>query len=383
MKRKLNGKIRRDRGRTRISALGRRTSICIPAFILSVFLLFTSCNSIDEDLSNCGNDYELNYELMLVTNLTTELHTELTAQADIELAADLRKELSNIFSDFAHDVDLSFYDNEGERARLQHDKHVMDANQASYTLYLPMREYKHLAVANIVNNHVVDISGDEVCYTSQLRTINPADATRAVTADTIDSHDTGLFSARLLMDVLEGVDQTFDVHLFMVNCASALVIDTTGVSIKDMKVYTTGFATSFNLEDSTFVFTDPSPVVRTSSLNKAYDNKLCYYSVNFPSHEEPVTESKGTRVIIDTADPFVSVDADDAIWEIHCYVTLTDGSVTKTVLGVRKPLRAGQLKIINVKIDDQGVARPTDSHVGVSVTLDWNPIDYSDIPLGD
>ena len=49
-----------------------------------------------------------------------------------------------------------------------------------------------------------------------------------VAGDTIDSHDTGLFTARLPMRVLNGVNQNFDVRLYMANCAVCLIIDTQG-----------------------------------------------------------------------------------------------------------------------------------------------------------
>ncbi len=336
---------------------------------LSVLLL-TACDAIDEDRSDCDK-FELNYELRLVTNLTTELNTELTAQADVELASALRNALSYIFTDFAHDVDLSFYDTEGTMMRLQHDEHVMDDNQATYSLNLPARKYMHLAVANIVNNQVVDLTDDDFCMTSRLSQI--LSATRAVTADTIDSHTTGLFSARLPMDVQTDVDQTFNVHLYMANCAAALVIDPRGQSYKGLKVYTTGFASSFNLADSTFVFDETPPIVRTNHLSNAFDGKLCFYSVNFPSREPKTTEAKGTRTVIETTEPFVSEPDENTLWEIRAYVTLDDGSITETRLGLREPLRAGQLKIVKGYISDDGSIQTDDHEVSTSVQLNWSP----------
>lgn len=121
--------------------------------LLSVLWLTAGCCSyIDDDLSDCppeGQDYELTYELRLVTNITTELSTQLSTATDVNVANALRDHLKNIFTDFAHDVDLSFYDTENAQERLSHDQHVMNASEQSYTLYLPMREYMHLAAANI------------------------------------------------------------------------------------------------------------------------------------------------------------------------------------------------------------------------------------------
>ena len=117
--------------------------------MLLAVLLLTACSTIDDDLSDCGNDFKLDYEMRLVTNITTELNTQLNTAADASVANALRSHLQDIFSDYARDVDLSFYDTENPQDRLSHDQHVMNASEQSYTLYLPMREYMHLAVANI------------------------------------------------------------------------------------------------------------------------------------------------------------------------------------------------------------------------------------------
>ena len=139
-----------------------RTYIWCMALLTSV----TGCSVIDEDLSDCVDvepekQAQLDYELRLVTNMTTELTTQLTTQTDLRLADALKKHLDNIFTDFAHDVDLSFYDTQGDYARIQHDEHFMDANQASYTLNLPMRHYMHLATANILDNESVTLENDD------------------------------------------------------------------------------------------------------------------------------------------------------------------------------------------------------------------------------
>ena len=54
------------------------------------------------------------------------------------------------------------------------------------------------------------------------------------------------------MDIQDGVDQQFDVKLYMVNSASSLVLDTLGSHIKDIQVFASGFANSFDLADSTY-----------------------------------------------------------------------------------------------------------------------------------
>ena len=187
--------------------------------LLLLLLTAVSCSVIDENLDGCKEQAKMDYELRLVTNMTTELHTQLTTQTELELAAELRDHLSDVFNDYAHDVDLSFYDTQGDSARLQHDEHFMDANQASYALNLPMRHYMHLATANILDNDLVTLEDDDNCHRAKLKQIE---------RDTIDSHTTGIFTARQPMEVLEGVNQDFNVRLYMANCSATLVIDPRG-----------------------------------------------------------------------------------------------------------------------------------------------------------
>lgn len=348
--------------------------------VLSTVLL-SGCSLIDDEPGECGykERYEVDYELELVTNMTTEIQTQLTAETDISVAAELKAHLSDIFTDFAHDVDLSFYDTKGDSMRLHHDEHIMDANQHSYTLYIPRQKYMHLAVANIVDDALVDLQYDERCHTSQIVQTPPRLRNGTAQPDTIDSHTTGLFTARQLMEMIEGVNQTFNVKLFMANCAAALVIDPRGELTEGLKVYTTGFATAFNVADSTYVFSDPSPIVRTIRLQSLSEDShlLTFCSVNFPSREPkeqsaPFYQWGMTRSIIETEEPFIAQEGDETLWQFRTYITNADGTVTETILSLRQPLRAGQLKIIKAYVKGDGSVQTDDQTVGVSVQLDWN-----------
>ena len=314
--------------------------------LLSACWLTAGCSVIDDDLSDCNQEeeFKIDYQLRLITNITTELETQLTTITEVGVADALRVHLKDIFSDKAHDIDLSFYDTEGDMIRLQHKRDIIDANQTSYTLSLPMQQYMHLAVANIAENKVVDLANDENCPTSMLQQTE---------GSPIASHTTGLFTARLPMEVLENVSQTFNVKLYMANSAVALVLDLNGHTYSDMKVYATGFAKEFLIEDSTYVFPEKEVLVKADKVETGND-LLCFCSVNFPSHNPG------------------EVDADQPLWQLRVYVTLPDGSITETIIDVKEQLKAGELKIIKGVLDDDGAVRPTDSTVGVSVTLDWN-----------
>lgn len=339
---------------------------------LFILLFFGGCSMIDEDRSDCETS-KIDYELTLITNISTEIqtqletHTSLNTETSLELAQLLKDHLSNIFTDFAHDVDLSFYDTVGDSLRLFHDEHFMDANQASYSLNLPMRQYMHLATANILDNPLVTLENDERCHRSELQQLH---------RDTIDSHSTGLFTARLPMEILEGVDQHFDVRLYMVNCAAALVVDSRGHDTSDMKVYSTGFATDFSICDSAYQFSANSPIIRTTRLEPEDGQGLLgFCSVNYPSRE-PET----TRTIIETEEPFIAQPDGHSLWEFQVYMpnpsaarTRADVSWTRTTLRVADPLRAGQLKIIHVWVNADGSVVAVEPEVSASVTLDWKP----------
>lgn len=329
----------------------------------------SSCSMIDEDRSDCDTDidHQVDYELRLITNMKTEIQTKLSTQTDFGLQHALTKYLSGIFTDFAHDVDLSFYDTKDDSLRLHHDQHIMDANQESYTLYLPKREYMHLAAANLVDNDQVHLEEDERCHPSKLREVK---------SDTIDSHTTGLFTARHPMNVLEGIDQQFNVKLYMANCAVVLVIDPRGYDTEGIEVFSTGFGTGFNICDSVFIYTEHPPIVRTDLIrDEEGGGKIGFCSVTFPS-KEPST----TRTVIETTDPFVAQEGDESLWEFQVNVpqksnarTRGKSLFTRTLLKVKKPNKAGQLTIINGYLDEYGGVRTSNQNVGIDITLDWSP----------
>ena len=89
------------------------------------------CSMIDEDLSECGEETQMDYELELVTNITTEVETQLNTQADVSLASSLKDYLKDIFSDYAHDVNLFFYGIDSDSTLLHHDSHIMNGSESS------------------------------------------------------------------------------------------------------------------------------------------------------------------------------------------------------------------------------------------------------------
>ena len=349
----------------------------IAAGLLVLGAILPGCSLIDEDQSDCGKELGVNYELQLVTNVSTELEAKLGMSTEVSLSSSMQMHLGSVFTDHADDVDLSFYDVEGDSLRLHHEQHQMDASRTSYTLMIPVRKYMHLAIANVMENGPVKLVEGERCHDAMLLQEE---------ADTVNSHRTGLFTARLPMDIIEGVDQQFDVHLYMANCATGLVLDTTAIRVKEIRVLATGFADSFSIADSVYHYR-PGVMVRAEKVEpdeESNEREVCFTAVSFPTRdvvETPKEEGPDTRVVIET-DDFIEEETDtEPVWKFHVLVTLPDDTVTLTVLNVYKSVKAGQLMILKGRLRPDGSTQPDDPSVGVSVSLDWKEGGSYVVPL--
>ena len=307
----------------------------------------TMVGCIDEDLSDCGNDYALTYTVKLETTLDVKLNQELSTVIEREMGQHLQAALSNVFTEHAHDVSLMFF---GEDSTCMHSEvHYPDASEVSFSLYLPIHEYMHLAVANNEEaSNFVEIAHNNFA---------PHTLLRSMAMDTVPSHVTGLFTTRMPMYVKD-YDQEFHAHLYMQNCATVLVLDPNDVEVKDVRGAVLGVAHDFLIRDSIYCFPTTDIPVRAERLQETGNRLKCLYSVNFPSHNYPLLSR--------------SDDKQTAAWRYHVYVTLSDGSVTETTLYFKEPLQAGDLRIVKGSINNQGAIVPNDPEVGVSIELNWN-----------
>ena len=138
-----------------------------------------------------------------------------------------------------------------------------------------------------------------------------------------------------------------------------LLLEARGHNAQDVSVVSTGFATGYNVNDNTYTFSDPSPLVHADQVDVGTDSYLCYCTVTFPSSDQPNPKLSSAA----TANTY---------WQFLVYVKNADGTTTETILNIEEPLPAGQLKIIKGYIDTDGVVRTEAPNVGVSVTVDWN-----------
>lgn len=332
---------------------------------------------INEDLSECGKDYQASYTVQLHTNITTELETELTTQLEKAFGIELRSALSNVFTDRAQDLDLSFYTDDERLA--QHDVHQMDASQAAYTIYLPIRNYQNLALANTAAEPLVQLDGLNMQRTLHLQ--------QNEQADTVPSQSVGLFSARMPMEVEER-DQEFHANLYMQNCTACLVLDPRTAPVADITGCVTGLASAFAVNDSTYSF-DHSVPVRATLQRSSTNRLLALHATGFASRDSlespnsldsraPSATSKGAHSsATDKPAHFSATDkaatGKPALWQMKVYVRLRTGSVTESILSMHEPLRAGQLRILKATIRDDGGIVSTTPDVGIAIRLDWKP----------
>ena len=317
----------------------------------------TGCDfmRITEDLSDCGALFSIRYNVTLRTNLATQVQTVLRDRFENDVADLLEDSLKNVFREFAHDVDLSFYI---KGLRSYHVDSVMEARQATYTLTLPVDNYRHLALANLADEDEVGLEQpqwEKLALLSQ------------VEGDTIRGHSTGLFSAREDMNVVGHTDMEFFVTLYMVNCASILVVRTDNVAYRDCQVYSSDFADGFLVDDSLFTH-QSNPVVHDFRVTQPPVEREVYYAVTFPSCDtaEEAHALPGTR-----ADGQTGADEEERIWRKYIYVTLPNGDVTRTIVNVRQPLEAGQVMIIYAYMRPDGSIYSPNVEVSTSVSLKW------------
>ena len=302
--------------------------------LLATTTTLSSC--IDEDMSDCGKDYQIQYNLRLNTQLNTTIDADLNLAEEQGIASNLKQALGKIFTDHAKDNDLSFFTGE---TLAHHEANPMDANSVSYTIFLPRNAYTNLALANTGAIGNVSIQGADALGTLALAQEKK---------DTIDSHNIGLFSARLNIQE-EDFDQDLKTTLYMANCASAVVIDKNNVQADEIFGFVKGMANSFAVKDSTYSY-DYGTVVKAQKVAST-DTHEALYAVSFP----------GTG-------------------EIHVIVKI-NGKYTENILTFPTPLRAGNLRIAKVTLHPDGSFESKTQSVGVSVKLDWKPGGQHDIEI--
>ena len=182
------------------------------ASVMAISLITSLSSCIDEDMSDCGKEYKIRYNLQLNTQINTVIDVDLNLIEEQEIAARLKQALSKVFTDHAHDNDLSFF--VGEELS-HHEANKMGANSVSYTIYLPRNNYQNLSLANTGSADNVKIINANSCRSLALR---------QEAKDTINSHNIGLFTSRLSIDEND-FEHDLQTTLYMANSSAVVVID--------------------------------------------------------------------------------------------------------------------------------------------------------------
>lgn len=310
--------------------------------------LATSC--INEDLSKCGRDYAVDYELKLSTSLQLALDEEFVTAEEQALAARLRDDLGNVLSDKARVMDLSFFKEQGGELE-KHQRLTPNANEASVTVYMNRGNYYNVALAATDNKYEVAIDG-----ASAYRSISLLQ----LAADTVDAYHSALYMG-LERLALSNESGHYYVPLYMVNSVPVLVVNATGSTASLLAAYVRGTASGLHCADSVYVY-DRSAVMRTERTDAG--NLTAFHCVCFPSANTP--EQRITR------DGDLS-QAEGSLWEMDAYTRTAEGKYVKNTLYIKEPLRAGAMLVVKVKLQNDGTLTTDNPEVGVSVELDWKP----------
>lgn len=273
----------------------------------------------------------------------------LSEPGDEALRSELTAGLAPMYSDRADDVRLSFY----TPTTLTHREELaLNGPTASFTIYLPVDDYRHHAVAGVgANAEAVDNPIADLASAHALLARTPA----AADAETAPAHSAPIFTGRLPLPVAHaGRDHTM--HLYMANCAAVLAIDTRGHAVEELTCRLGGLADRFSVDDSVYSHSGKALPIDAGAPMVRAGNRVAYMVAGFPSRD-----SRRGRA-----------DEPEGLWHWKAYVKI-DGKYTESTLAVKSPLRAGGLHVIKALLDHRGALVTTASDVGVSVKLDWTP----------
>lgn len=321
------------------------------SLLLATLLLIplSSCSVIDDDLSQCANTYSIDYNLHVVTNIDMQINTQLNMETDLNARNFLSNYYQQLLQPAVSNVDLGFYDaNTGDMRRAYYRQ--MTGTTANFAIELPATNYRHLAsVGHTAGQSEVHLADTDLVTSSKLIQEQ---------GDTIYGHQLPILTGRLDMNVLGNVEQSFNVNLYPAD-ANVALIATVKNGVRDVRVFLTDLANSFTINDSTWQF-NVNPMIRTLRVPVTNTTDSAYLVTVFPSRPS------ATRADGDDA------AAQGSVWRAIVMAQLSDGSVTRSVLYVRTPLKAGDVRVLRITVDANGAAITKAADVGASVTLNWN-----------
>ena len=319
----------------------------------------SSCSLIDDDLSVCGVDCKIDYELRLVADLNMSIHAQLRSQKDSAVAKVLENWITPIFAAEQNEAELFFFSTDEADELREHSIEQVTERHQSFTFYLPRDNYLHLASVNVADNGAVTMTGGTHSASMCIETKD---------LDILPSQKTALYTARYPLELDESESQSFEVNLYAASSAVALVLDSSAFDMRKIEVLLEGTASCMTMKDSTFLFGRETHI-RLDELTGQ-----CFGAISLPSRDEmPAAiqaRHKGKQADV------------EGLWQLKAHVTLPDGKVTETILSIDEALLAGTIRIIQCEVQDDGSLLPvTTTHVGATVTLDWKEGDEQTIDI--
>lgn len=176
-------------------------------------------------------------------------------------------------------------------------------------------------------------------------------------ADTIRPVMTPAFSGRTTLKP-QGDSARVDMPIH--NAVVVLVLRTkSGAPLGEASAYLRETASGYAHADSVYRF-DRAPVIHTDRLDKAGATAFCANC--FPSREDYMAVL-----------PSDTESEPSGLWEMDVYIRMeADGEITKNTLYISDPLRAGELAVLLMEVNDEGEVEET-PEVAVGVELDWKP----------
>ena len=318
------------------------------ALTTALLFLFTlqSCTFIDDDRSDCETSFSLNYQLKVVSNINLQLSEQLQMSTGSQTLATLNSYLDPILQPTASAVHLSFFPTDGSDP-VHYDRET-EGLRTAFSLAIPAANYRHIAIIGQEDPSIFINDNTSAETTRLTQFLN----------DTVDSHNHAALAGTLDMNVTNNTNQSWEINLYPADAAVAVVMKK-NPNVVRTRVFLADLATSFTPNDSTWHW-EHNSLVRTDAVDVTGTDSVAYCGIAFPSR----MEAPGT------IDPDVAA-AKGAVWRVIVMATLPDNTVTRSVLYVRKPLRAGDLRIFRLLISTDGAAEVSAADVGASVTLDW------------
>lgn len=315
--------------------------------IVILFCLAGLVACVNEDLSDCGTTYAVAYEAWVDMSVRDTLEARLDGKVAEAMIDTLESVIAPAFDRHLHDLSLVFFTPAGQLANSVKQQASGGRHEANF--YLTPDEYGHEAVSVDESvNHFAAVRAE------RQETIGVGYANLA---DTIRPVMTPAFSGRTTLKP-QGDSARVDMPIH--NAAVVLVLRTkSGAPLGEASAYLRETASGYAHADSVYRF-DRAPVIHTDRLDKA--GATAFFANCFPSKEDYMAVL-----------PTETEDVPSGLWEMDVYIRMTaDGEITKNTLYISDPLRAGELVVLLMEVNDEGEVEETPK-VAVGVELDWKP----------